>query len=166
MFSIYIASILIDALVLGVLGYITARITGMRIRFGATFSMGVHALTLPIILNILYVILNGLTGYTIKYFQFMYTAISYIYVIAAILIIRSDYIKRQAEVQKIQSEQEKIHAELEEKEKEQQDEETKRKEDKEKQEQKEKERKEKNKNKEQDQDNVPSVGEKPEGSNV
>lgn len=166
MFAIYVASILIDALVLGALGYITARITGMKIRFGACFSMGVHALTLPIILNILYVILNGFTGYTIKYFQFMYTAISYIYIVTAILIIRSDYIKRQAEVQKIQSEQEKIHAELEEKEKEKQDKEVERKEEKEKQDQKDKERKENKKRKEKNKDNVPSVGEKPEGSNV
>lgn len=166
MFAIYIASILIDALVLGFLGYITARITGMRIRFGATFSMGVHALTLPIILNILYVILNGLTGYTIKYFQFMYTAISYIYVITAILIIKSDYIKRQIEVQKIQSEQEKIHEELEERKEEEQDKESKRKEEKEKQEQKDKERKENKKKNKQDEDNVPSVGDNPEGSNV
>ncbi len=171
MFVIYIASILIDALVLGVLGFITARVTGMKIRFGATFSMGVHALTLPIILNILYVILNGLTGYTIKYFQFMYTAISYIYVITAILIIKSDYIKRQAEVQKIQSEQERIHAEIEAEEQERQDKEAKNKEEKEKQKQKDKERKEQNKKQNDKQEkqgkaNIPDIGGKPEGSNV
>lgn len=112
MFVIYIASFLVDALVLGVLGYITARIIGMKIRFSAAFSMGVHALTLPIILNMLYVILNGFTGYTIKYFQFMYTAISYIYVITAILIIKSDYIKRSKEVEKIKSVQEQVREEI------------------------------------------------------
>ena len=74
--------------------------------------MGVHALTLPIILNILYIILNAFTGYTIKYFQIMYTAISYIYMVAAILIIKSDYIKRQMELDKLKSEQEKVRAEL------------------------------------------------------
>ena len=161
MFAVYIASILVDALVLGALGYLTARITKMKIRFGAAFSMGVHALTLPIILNMLYVILNGFTGYTIKYFQFMYTAISYIYIITAILIIRSDYIKRQAELEKIKSEQEKIRSELEAKKQKEDDEKEEQKKKKEKQEQKEKEKKEKKKKEE-----VPEIGDKPEGSNV
>lgn len=165
MFMIYIANVLVDALVLGVLGYLTARITKMKIRFGAAFSIGVHALTLPIILNILYVILNGITGYIIEHFQFMYTAISYIYVITAILIIKSDYIKTQTELQKILSEQEKVHAELEQKRQEQQDEEAKRKQEKERKDQKEKERKEK-KNKDKKTGDVPDIGEKPEGSNV
>lgn len=161
MFAVYIASILVDALVLGALGYLTARITKMKIRFAAAFSMGVHALTLPIILNMLYVILNGFTGYTIKYFQFMYTAISYIYIITAILIIRSDYIKRQAELEKIKSEQEKIRSELEAKKQKEDDEKEEQKKKKEKQEQKEKEKKERKKKEE-----VPEIGDKPEGSNV
>lgn len=164
MFAVYIASILVDALVLGALGYLTARITGMRIRFGAAFSMGVHALTLPIILNMAYVILNGFTGYTIKYFQFMYTAISYIYVITAILIIKSDYIKRQTEVEKIKSEQDKIREELESRKQKEEDEKEKQKEEQEKQKQKEKEKKEKKERK--NKEESPEIGDKPEGSNV
>lgn len=161
-FIVYLPSILIDILVLGVLGYLTARIVGMKIRFGAAFSMGAHALTLPIILNILYVILNAFTGFTITYFQFMYTAISYIYIITAILIIKSDYIKKQAEVQKIQTEQEKIHAELERKEQEKEDEEEKQKEKKEREDQKNKEEKE---NKD-EKNKLPGIGNRPEGNNV
>ena len=84
MFAIYLTSILMDTLILALLGLIVSRIAGMKIKFSACFSMGVHALTLPIILNILYIILNAFTGYTIKYFQIMYTAISYIYMVAAI----------------------------------------------------------------------------------
>lgn len=165
MFAIYIASILVDAIVLGALGFLIARIIGMKIRYSATFRMGVHALTLPIILNMLYVILNGFTGCTIKYFQFMYTAISYIYIITAIFIIKSDYIKRQAEVEKIQTEQEKVRQELEAQKQKQEDDKVKRKEEKERQEQKEKERKEKKK-KEKEEHNVPDIGDKPEGSSV
>ena len=161
MFAVYIASILVDALVLGVLGYLTARITGMKIRFSAAFSMGVHALTLPIILNMLYIIINGFTGCTIKYFQFMYTAISYIYIITAILIIRSDYIKRQVEVEKIKSEQQRIREEQEANKQKEDDEEAKNEEKEEKQKQKEKEEKGKRKRV-----NTPDVGDKPEGSNV
>ena len=159
MFAIYLTSILMDTLILALLGLIVSRIAGMKIKFSACFSMGVHALTLPIILNILYIILNAFTGYTIKYFQIMYTAISYIYMVAAILIIKSDCIKRQMELDKLKSEQEKVRAELDRQKEEDKKEEEKRKE--EKKEQKEKESGE-NAGKQKDSD----TGEKPEGSNV
>lgn len=160
MFAVYFASILVDAVVLGALGYITARLIGMKIKYSPAFSMGVHALTLPIILNIFYVILNGFTGYIIKYFQFMYTAISYIYVITAILIIRSDYIKRQTEVEKIKSEQEKVRQELEEKQQKEDEDKAKQKDKRERQKQKEEDEEKRNKV------DTPDIGEKPEGSNV
>lgn len=159
MFAIYLTSILMDTLVLALLGLIVSRIAGMKIKFLACFSMGVHALTLPIILNILYIILNAFTGYTIKYFQIMYTAISYIYMVAAILIIKSDYIKRQMELDKLKSEQEKVRAELDRQKEEDRKEEEKRKEEKKKQ-------KEKESDEEAGKQKNSDTGEKPEGSNV
>ena len=159
MFAIYLTSILMDTLVLALLGLIVSRIAGMKIKFSACFSMGVHALTLPIILNILYIILNAFTGYTIKYFQIMYTAISYIYMVAAILIIKSDYIKRQMELDKLKSEQEKVRAELDRQKEEDKKEEEKRKEEK-------KEQKEKESGEDVVKQKDSDTGEKPEGSNV
>ena len=159
MFAIYLTSILMDTLVLALLGLIVSRIAGMKIKFSACFSMGVHALTLPIILNILYIILNAFTGYTIKYFQIMYTAISYIYMVAAILIIKSDYIKRQMELDKLKSEQEKVRAELDRQKEEDKKEEEKRKEEK-------KEQKEKESGEDVVKKKDSNPGEKPEGSNV
>ena len=161
MFLTYLSSIIIDVLIIALLGYIVSKIVGMKIRFSANFSMAVHALTLSIILNILYIILNAFTGYTIKYFQIMYTAISYIYIVAAILIIRADYIKKQIELNKIKSEQENIREELKKQEQEEQDKEKKEQEQDEKQKQKEKEA-----DKENNKQNNPDSGEKPEGSNV
>ena len=159
MFAIYLTSILMDTLVIALLGLIVSRIAGMKIKFSACFSMGVHALTLPIILNILYIILNAFTGYTIKYFQIMYTAISYIYMVAAILIIKSDYIKRQMELDKLKSEQEKVRAELDRQKEEDRKEEEKRKEEK-------KEQKEKESGEDVVKQKDSDTGEKPEGSNV
>ena len=159
MFAIYLTSILMDTLVIALLGLIVSRIAGMKIKFSACFSMGVHALTLPIILNILYIILNAFTGYTIKYFQIMYTAISYIYMVAAILIIKSDYIKRQMELDKLKSEQEKVRAELDRQKEEDRKEEEKRKEEK-------KEQKEKESGEDVVKKKDSNPGEKPEGSNV
>ena len=157
MFVVYLANILVDSLVLGVLAYLIARIFRMRIKYSASFSMGVHALTLSIVLNIVYIVINGITGWTVKYFQFMYTAISYIYIVTAILMIKTDYMKRQAEVEKIKSVQEQVKEKIKQKEQEKEDEEAEAKDKRERERQKEKEKK---------QEETPEIGDKPEGSNV
>lgn len=159
MFVVYFASILVDALVLGFLAYLIARIFRMKIKYSASFSMGVHALTLSIILNMVYIIINGFTGWTVKYFQFMYTAISYIYIVTAILMIKTDYMKRQAEVEKIKSVQEQVKEKIKQKEQEKEDEKAESKNKRERERQKEKEKK-------QEEQENPEIGDKPEGSNV
>ena len=116
MFILYFTSTLVDAFMLAVLGFIVARIIGIKIKFKASFNMGVYALTLPIILNLIYIVVNAFTGFTIEYFQWMYTTISYIYMIVAILMIKADLINRQAELMKIVEEQEKVKQEIEEQE--------------------------------------------------
>ena len=156
MFVVYLASILVDALVLGFLAYLIARIFRMKIKYSASFSMSVHALTLSIILNMVYIIING---WTVKYFQFMYTAISYIYIVTAILMIKTDYMKRQAEVEKIKSVQEQVKEKIKQKEQEKEDEKAEAKNKRERERQKEKEKK-------QEEQENPEIGDKPEGSNV
>lgn len=118
MFLVYTISTIFDVLILALLGYIIARIARVKLRLNATFNIGVHALTLPIILNLIYILVNLFTGFTIKYFQWMYTTISYIYVIVAILMIKTDIINTQIELAKIVKEQEKVRQELEEEKKE------------------------------------------------
>ena len=118
LYVIYLATTLVDIVMLAVLGFIVARIAGMRIRFKACFNIGVYALTLPVLLNLLYIIVNNLTGFTIEYFSWMYTTVSYIYVIVAILIIKTDFMNKQAELMKIIEEQEKVRQEIKEKEEE------------------------------------------------
>ena len=73
--------------------------------------MSIYALTLPIILNIVYVLLNSFTGFTIQYFQIMYNLISYIYIIAAILIIKSDFNKTASDMIKVEEEVKDINKE-------------------------------------------------------
>ena len=162
-FSAFFISVLLDALALGILGFIIARGVKLKLRYGAAFSVAVHSLTLPIVLNIIYAIIKEFTGCTVKYFQTMYTAIACIYVVTSILIIRSDYIKRQNELEKIKSVQERVREELEQQRQKEEDEEAKRKEEKEKENQKKKEKKQK---KDKDEKDIPNIGSKPEGSNV
>lgn len=107
LFLFYFVQTFIDAIFLAVLGYFVARINRMRIKFSATFNIGIYALTLPIILNLIYIIINLLTGIEIKYFDWMYTAISYVYVVVAILMIKADFIDKHMEMMRINEEKEK-----------------------------------------------------------
>lgn len=108
MLFVYALTVALDVLMLGLLGYLTARILGIRLRFAAALKMAVYAFTLPILLNAIYAIVNIFTGFTITYFQIMYTAISYIYMITAILLMKSDRMRKQEELAKIVEEQRNI----------------------------------------------------------
>lgn len=125
MFLLYFISTILDVIMLAILGAIVSRIMGIKIRFKATFNMGVYALTLPIILNLIYIIVNSFTGFEVRYFNWMYTTISYIYMIVAILMIKADFINKQAELMKIIEEQEKVRQEIQERENKKKEEESK-----------------------------------------
>lgn len=127
-YIIYFITIFMDVLLLSVLAYFVSRISRIRLKFAPSFGIAVHAITLPVILNLIYIIVNLFTGFEIKYFQLMYSTISYIYVIVAILMIKTDFIQTQIELMKIAQEQEKVREEIrkkEEEEKEKQKEENK-----------------------------------------
>ena len=113
LFIAYFITTMVDILLLAALGHISSRLFRIKFKFGVCFNIAVHAITLPIILNLIYIIINIFTAFEIKYFQIMYYTISYIYVIVAILMIKTDFINRQAELIKIAQEQMKIKEELE-----------------------------------------------------
>ena len=123
MFMIYLGTVLVDAVLYSLLGHVTALLSGLRLKFTAIYNIAAYGLTLPIILNLIYMVANILTGYTIQYFSVMYMAITCIYVITAILMIRSDVIKKQIELSKIIEEQEKVRQEIARREQEKQEEE-------------------------------------------
>ncbi len=139
----YFISILLDTLILSLLAYLVARISRIKFNFGTSFNVAVHSITLSVVLRLIYIIVNLMTGFTVKYFELMYSTISYIYVIVGILMIKTDFINRQMELIKLAQEQKKVKEELE-----------KAKEEKDKNPDKEKEPKDKEKNKDK---------EKPEG---
>lgn len=120
LFIIYLTSNIIDILILAVLGYLFARIMRVRLKFKATLNIGIHSLTLPIILNLIYIIINVFTGFTINNFQWMYTSISYIYVVVAILMIKTEIINQRIQLIRLRQIQEEGAQELNEKEEEKQ----------------------------------------------
>ena len=87
--------------------------SNLRLKYSAAYNIATYSLTLPIVLNLIYAVINILTGYTISYFSIMYMAITCIYIITAILMIKSDVIKKQMELSKIIQEQERVKLELE-----------------------------------------------------
>ena len=128
LFVLYFISIWLDIILLGAFGFFTALIMRLHLRFSAMCKIAIHSLTLPILLNALVTIIETFTTLRIQYFQIMYIAIAYIYIITAILMIKSDVIKSQKELAKILQEQEKVREELErQKEKEEEEKQEKRK---------------------------------------
>ena len=117
-FIAYLIQFLLDILMLSVVGYLLSKLVGVKLNYKSIFNMSSYAITLSIILYLLYLIISLFTGFTIKYFEIAYNAIAYIYMITAMLMIKSDLIKQQIEVGKIVEEQKKIR---EEKKKEQED---------------------------------------------
>lgn len=107
-----LALVLLDAVLYSLLGYLLGAFSRIKLKFSAVYNIAIYSLTLPILLNLIYTVVNTLTGYTISYFSVMYSAITCIYIFTAILLIKSDIIKKQIELSKIIEEQEKIKEEM------------------------------------------------------
>ena len=156
-FSMYFINTLWYAMIIGIVGYFTMWILKMKMRYVAVFNMAVYALTLSTILNILYLIVNIIFNFTIEYFSIMYVTVATIYLLAAIFILKTDLMKKQAEVMKIVEAQQIVKKELEEQEKEKKEEEEK----------KERQKKDKKDEKEEKKNSKGSVKhDEPEGSNA
>ena len=115
--------------------------------------MAVYAITLPTVLNMLYLIVNAFYRYTISYFDVMYILVASIYMIAAIFLLKSEFNKKQGEVQKIVEVEKEVKEEMKEKQEEKKEEK-----------QENKDTKKKNKKEKTKDDN--ENGQEPEGSNA
>ena len=111
MFFVYSLTLLIYAIILAALGKLSCFIIRLPIAYKSLLKISIHALTLSTVLYTLYFAVNLYTGFTINYFQIMYSAIAYIYLITAIFIIKADYLKKQVELSEIRNEQARIRDE-------------------------------------------------------
>ena len=130
---IQLIAIIINVLILSLFGVITGWIAGLRVRYRAIFNMSIYAITLPTILQLIYTAINYFIDFNIEYFDFMYTAISYIYLAAAIFMVKSDVIRQQLELLKIANEEKEMMRKRKEKEEQEKREEERRKKEKEEQ---------------------------------
>lgn len=159
-FAVYLINTLFYIIIISMVGFLATMILKLKIRFVAVFNMAVYAITLPTILNIIYIIVNAFYKYVISYFDVMYVMISTIYILAAIFMLKIEFNKKQSEVQKIVE----VEKEVKEEQKEEGEKTKEDKKDSEKKETKKKSKKEKSKEKEPTEENN-EPGE-PEGSNA
>lgn len=117
-FVIYFINTIFNIIIISIFGYFTTMILRLKIRYVAIFNMALYSITLPTILDMVYIGINAFYRYTINYFDVMYVLISSIYMIASIFILKSDFNKKQGEVQRIVEVQKEIKEETEEKKKE------------------------------------------------
>lgn len=153
-FLMYLLTTLSNAVLLSAFGFMATWLARIKIRFIAVFNMAIYSLTLSTILNIIYIAINIFTTFNMEYFQVMYVAVAAIYLVAAIFLLKSEYIKRQLEITKLQEAQEIVKKELEQQEEERKKEEEKKK------------RKEKDKEEEEKEKKDDSSNGEPEGSNA
>ena len=93
----YLLTIISNVVLLSFFGYITTLLARIKMRYVAVFNMSAYALTLSVILNMLYVAVNIFVTFNMEYFQVMYVAVAAIYLVAAILILKADFMKKQLE---------------------------------------------------------------------
>lgn len=141
-FIAYSIIIFFDVITLSILALIINLFIKTKFKYKDLVKLSIYAITLPVILYMLYIVANVLFGTTIKVFDYAYDAISYIYVITVMFMLKSDAIKNTQELQKIKEEQKKVKEELErEKQEEKEKQERKKQEEKEKKERKKEEEK-------------------------
>ena len=97
-FIMYLLTTLSNAVFLSVFGFLTTWIARIKMRFLAVFNMSIYALTLSIFLNILYIAVNIFMDFNMEYFQVMYVSVAAIYLVAAIFILKTEFVKQQIEL--------------------------------------------------------------------
>lgn len=122
-FVMYFLNTISYVFMISIFGYLASLIAKVKMRYAAIFNMSVYSITLSTILNMIYVLVNMFVDFEIKYFEVMYMSVAAIYLIASIFMIKSDLIKRQAELIKIVEVQKTVRKELEEQEREKEEEE-------------------------------------------
>lgn len=97
-FLTYFMTSILDTLALFLLGFIVSRIIRLPLKYGPIYSVAISSITLPMVINLVYLVVNMFTGFIIPYFQIMYTLLSYVYLIASLLIMRSEITKKKVQV--------------------------------------------------------------------
>lgn len=105
-------TILGDICVVAIFGWFAARICGVGFKMNPMMSLSIYGLTLSITLDLVFDVIYIMTGFTVQYFNVIYLLIAYVYIIAAIFMIKYDLIKHTEELKKIIEVQKQVEKEL------------------------------------------------------
>lgn len=90
-FIVLTISTLLDVLIIALIGLMITVFNGNnKVKFKNAFNLSVHAITLSILLGMIYIVVNAYTGFNVKYFSTMYTLIAAIYMITAVILVNTD----------------------------------------------------------------------------
>ena len=106
--------ILSDICVVAIFGWFASRICGIGFKLNPMIAISIYALTLPITLSVIFDILFLYTGFQLKYFDVIYLLIAYVYMIAAIFMIKYDLMKHTEELKKLLAVQQQVRQEMDE----------------------------------------------------
>ena len=113
--GVYLAdvfTILGDICVVAIFGWFAARICGVGFKMNPMISLSIYGLSLSIMLDLLFDVIYIMTGFTVQYFNVIYLLIAYVYIIAAIFMIKYDLIKHTEELKKIIEVQKQVEKDL------------------------------------------------------
>ena len=105
-------TILGDICVVAIFGWFAARICGVGFKMNPMMSLSIYGLSLSIVLDLLFDVIYVMTGFTVQYFNVIYLLIAYVYIIAAIFMIKYDLIKHTEELKKIIEVQKQVQKDL------------------------------------------------------
>lgn len=88
-------------LIVSLSGVIASRFIGMKIKYRALFNMSIYSVTLSLIMQYMYSILNMYIDFKIEYFDVMYMTVSTIYLVGAVFIIKAELLKKTQELQNV-----------------------------------------------------------------
>lgn len=113
--SLFITNVILvlsDVCVVAVFGWFAARICGVNFKMNPMIILAIYSLSLSLVLMAIYQCVYTITGFYIEYFNIIYLLIAYVYIIAAIFMVKYDIIKQTEELQKIIEVQKQVREEF------------------------------------------------------
>ena len=78
---------LIFVLTFALLGFILGKIFGLDLSYGKVLNISFSAITLPLIVDLIYKIVRMFTGFKVVHFDILFTILAYLYIVASIYLI-------------------------------------------------------------------------------
>ena len=103
---------LFNAITFALLGFIVAKLLGLKLSYGKALNLSFSAITLPLTIQLIYKIVKMITGFRILHFDILFTIIAYLYIAATIFIMHKNN-KVVMSKQRIKSIKEEIQDEIE-----------------------------------------------------